>query len=347
MKSRVQCLAFGRKLLRSATFHLLSRLTLATCDSALPPGSDVPEWVHLLPVGHIVARDGREFDLSDPAAVILAFQEGGIGLPVDYEHQNDRPEAKLKGPVPAAGWIKELAHNESGLWGRVEWTATAREMISRREYRFLSPSFLHNKAGRIMRLSGAGLVHNPALHLKALARQERPMLEPKTTVPTGTKPNPEPSPGSQIMERLWKLLKLSPDATEEEALDALEAWLSDLQTNPDPKKFVPVEAVAEMQRERHLEKATMAEGQAVEKVNAAMRAGYFPPGLRDWALALCKSDAAAFDTFLTKSGPVYSYLSKPALPGSPPDHKRSTPASEAEAAICAMLGLKPEQLATG
>lgn len=325
----------------------MSGLKLATCDNALPPGGAVPEWVHLLPAGHIVARDGREFDLPDPAALILAFQDGGIDLPVDYEHQNDKPEAKLKGPVPAAGWIKELAHNESGLWGRVEWTPTAREMIARKEYRFLSPSFFHNKAGQIMRLSGAGLVHSPALHLKALASQERPMLEPKKTAPTDAKPNPEPSPGSQLMARLWKLLKLTPDATEEEALDALEAWLTELETNPDPTKFVPVAAVAEMLRDRHLEKATLAEGQAVEKVNAAMRAGYFPPGLRDWALALCRSDVSAFDAFLEKSGPVYGYLSKPVLPGSPPDHKRSTPASAAEAAVCAQLGLKPEQLAFG
>jgi phage I-like protein len=80
-----------------------------------------------------------------------AGQSGGIDLPVDDEHQNDKPEAKLKGPVPAAGWIKEMRSDETGIWGRVEWTATARELIERKEYRYLSPVILHNKAGQIMR----------------------------------------------------------------------------------------------------------------------------------------------------------------------------------------------------
>ena len=69
-----------------------------------------------------------------------------------------KPEAKLSGPVPAAGWIKDLKAEPSGIWGRVEWTATARELIRNREYRYLSPSFLfHPKTQAIMKLKGAGL----------------------------------------------------------------------------------------------------------------------------------------------------------------------------------------------
>jgi phage I-like protein len=61
-------------------------------------------------------------------------------------------------------------------WGRAEWTATAREMIANREYRYLSPSFLfHAATGAIVRLKGAGLVHNPNLHLAALASQDTEM----------------------------------------------------------------------------------------------------------------------------------------------------------------------------
>ena len=99
-----------------------------------------PEWVHLFPDGKMTGRDGRSFDLVDPAAVVLAFQSAGIDLVVDYEHANDRPEIKTGGPVPAAGWIKELKADATGLWGRVEWTVTAAELISNREYRYLSPA---------------------------------------------------------------------------------------------------------------------------------------------------------------------------------------------------------------
>lgn len=115
--------------------------------------------MHLFP-------EGRIFDLADPGALVLAFQSSGVDLAVDDEHRNDVPEAKLHGPVPAAGWIKELKADAGGLWGRVEWTATAAEMIARKEYRYLSPSFLcHPKSRQIVRLKGAGLVHNPNLHL--------------------------------------------------------------------------------------------------------------------------------------------------------------------------------------
>lgn len=221
----------------------------------------------------------------------------------------------------------------------MEWTATARELIARKEYRFLSPSFMHNRSGHIMRLNGAGLVHRPALHLTALASQETPMLDPKK------KPAPETSLRSPLIERLMKVLNLSPEATEEELPDSLEAWLAEKEAKPDPKKFVPVEAVAQMLQDRQPERATMAESQAVEKVGTAIRAGYFPPALRDWAIALCRADEASFDTFMSKTSPVFARMSKALIGDLPPGIQRPGTLSEAEQAVCSQLGLKPEQLA--
>ena len=175
-----------------------STLVLARCDRAFAPDGGAPAWVHLFPEGKMTGRDGRIFDLADPGALVLAFQSSGVDLPIDYEHQNDVPEAKLHGPVPAAGWIKELKADAGGLWGRVEWTATAAEMIARKEYRYLSPSFLcHPKSRQIVRLKGAGLVHNPNLHLKALASQE-------TDMP------PDAPDAAQLMQSLVKMLGLAP-----------------------------------------------------------------------------------------------------------------------------------------
>jgi phage I-like protein len=144
-----------------------------------------------------------------------------------------------------------------------------------------------------------------------------------------------------------QVLNLAPDATEEEALDALEAWLAEKATMPDPKKFVPVEAVQQMLQERHLQNSVMAEGNAVQKVNEAMRKGYFTPALKDWALALCRDDPASFDAFLSGSAPAYAHLSQELLGGIPPGRARPVSEDQAEAAICAQLGLKPGQLSTG
>ncbi len=150
--------------------------------------ADGPDWVHLLPAGASTLRDGRKCIRSNPEAVIAQFDGDSGDLPVDYEHQADKPEGRPNGLVPAAGWIKELAARADGLWGRVEWTATAARMIAAKEYRCLSPSFLIEKAStEVQKLCGAGLVHHPALELTALASQEtamKPATKPTTAPAT-------------------------------------------------------------------------------------------------------------------------------------------------------------------
>ena len=205
---------------------------------------------------------------------------------------------------------------------------------------------MHNKAGQIMRLNGAGLVHNPALHLKAAVRE----IWANQETAMDAKPTPGTSPRSPLLDRLMKALNLAPDATEQEALDALEAWLADKGGAPGPKKFVPVEVVAEMICHRHFKRATLAEDHAVAMVNSAVSEGWLYLGMKSWGLALCKPDPEAFTAFIdgtkgTAKAPPYAYLKQTLMGGTPPGIGRDSTQSEAEAAVCAQLGLKPEQLA--
>ncbi|WP_423206715.1 hypothetical protein E2974_18120 [Paracoccus yeei] len=171
---------------------------LFTVDLALMAEGKAPEWVHLLPAGRFTGRDGRSFDNSDPEGLIATFNERAVDLPIDYEHQNDRPEARLSGPVPAAGWVKELQRRADGIWGRVEWTARARELIANREYRYISPAIKYLAGSRrVTMLKGAGLVHTPALHLTALAEEDA-----------------DAGQASLAARVLAAALELSPDATE-------------------------------------------------------------------------------------------------------------------------------------
>ena len=132
------------------------------------------------------------------------------------------------GPVPAAGWIKELKVATNGLWGRPDltnvWTARASEMISAKEYRTISPVFHTLKDGSITRLKGAGLVHNPNLELTALAAQEDAM-----------------TPEMTFMQRLATTLKLAPDADADTILAALEEMMTK-GAKPNPKEYAPVAA---------------------------------------------------------------------------------------------------------
>jgi phage I-like protein len=262
----------------------------ATCDRAL--SGDAPDWVHLFPAGHMTGRDGREFDLADPQAVIADFQSRAVDLPVDYEHQNDRKSDLRTGPVPVAGWIRELKADAAGLWGRVEWTAQARELIACRQYKYLSPSFYYAKAGNaITRLKGAGLVHEPNLSLKALASEEDTMTD-----------------ATGLLTRLATLLDLPEGAAEQEVLTTLDemtrlvrdmsrnataqaAELRELRnstTAPDPARYVPLEAVAELLSERNAKTATLGERVAAAKVDDAMRRGYLTPAMRP-----CRTSQAA------------------------------------------------------
>jgi len=323
----------------------MTGLALATCDLALPPGR-ASEWVQLFPGdGEVKGRDGRAWELIDPAALVLAFQSAGIDLPVDYEHQNDTPEAKRNGPVPAAGWIKELRSDDSGVWGRVEWTATAAEMIGRKEYRYLSPSFLyHPETRQIVRLKGAGLVHNPNLHLTALASQEADMFPQKPADKTAPKPGNRDAMAdpATFAAMVAEMFGCPPDTPPPQLFAKLK---EKMEAEPDPAKFVPVATVQAMLAERNLSLATASAERAGQKVAEALRLGHIPPAMKDWATALCRSDEASFDRFIASSAPVFSALLRPShLAGQPPGSRQDRAGSELADAICSQLGLKPGSL---
>jgi phage I-like protein len=285
---------------------------------------DAPEWVHLLPAGNIQARDGRSFVLKSPDVVIQAFRAGAIDLPIDYQHQNDRKDTGLSGPVPAAGWIKELCERDGEIWGRVAWTDQARDMIRKREYRFISPTIIFDKDTReIARIKGAGLVHNPALHLVALASQENPMAP----VPT-------------FLARLAKMLDLPEDATDDDIMNALAERIK----APDPRKFAPIETLQELMRERSNGLATLSAERAEAKVTDALSRGYLTPAMRNWATELCKTDEAAFDIFMKTALPSYAMLSQQIVPATPPGQVPQGSYDPDTLAICAQLGLTPDKL---
>lgn len=315
---------------------------LATCDSVLPEG-DVPAMIHLFPRGHFKARDGRAFTLDQPQGVIEAFREGGIDLPVDFEHQNDNPVALASGPVRAAGWITGLqyfdAGDKEGLWGTVKWTTTAAAMIRRREYRFISPTFLHDGDGNVRQLKGAALVHNPALRLTALAREEARMSA-----------DAEKPAGGTLLAKMVQLFDLPETASESDVIlkvaqlmIAPGARVPDAE--PDPAKYVPAQAVETIVAQRNRELATARENRIAQKVTEALKAGAFLPPLKDWALALGRADEAALDTFIARCGLPFAHLkTELAHMNRPPPGSGELFASEAEATVCRQLGLKPGAL---
>src|SRR5437867_4080586 len=86
-------------------------------------------------------KSGRKFSISaeDLAAIVRNFEKRkNEMIVIDYEHASEMPEVARGGPIPAAGWIHALASN-GALKATIEWTADARAMIARGQYRFFSP----------------------------------------------------------------------------------------------------------------------------------------------------------------------------------------------------------------
>lgn len=133
-----------------------------------------PEWIELLPPGiEIRGRDGRIFINNAPEDVIAAFHKAAIDIPIDWEHAT-----VVKGnkgdEAPAAGWIVALKAEENGsVWGRVNWNEKGKQQVEAKEYRYISPVILVEKAAnRVVKIESVGLTNKPNLHLQALNRQE-------------------------------------------------------------------------------------------------------------------------------------------------------------------------------
>lgn len=299
----------------------------ATCAAAELKGKSAPDWVHLLPAGEVKGRDGRNWRLDRATEVIRNSQTGGTDLPIDYDHEADVPK-RVAGPLPAAGWIKtdSLEAREDGIWARVEWTARARELIANREYRYLSPVLnFDGRSKQVTRLLGAGLVHRPNLSLVALASEEFEMTDTADM--------------SEALAKIAAALGLSAGVGLEEILAGIAA-----KAEPDPAKYVPIEAVADLMRDRNQRAANSSMHLVEAKVDRAIAAGHLPPAMRGWATALCCQDADSFDAFLASSAAPYAHLSKPSANEGRALNNTQRPVSQNDALICAQLGLAPADL---
>ncbi len=304
------------------TNHALSRGACATdlfpvaassldaADAASPP-----EWVHLIPAGTFSGRDGRGPYRLDAEAVLAAYARHGADLPIDYEHQS-LEAADKRGPVPAAGWIRELAAREDGIWGRVEWTPSATALLAERAYRYLSPVFRHDRSGRVVALEGAGLTHTPNLYLRAAARQEDPMdLTP-----------------------LAEALGIDPSA-DIETIAAHAKQLREAATRePDPTQWVPMSQHKAVADELARLQAEIARENAEAAVRQAMSQGKLSPAMRDWALSYAEKDPGGFAEWV-KAAPVVvsSGTTVAANAAQKPDML-----SDEDRYVCAALGI-PER----
>lgn len=136
----------------------------------------IPEWVQLLPAGTFTGDDGRgPFVVENAEQIIAASFMHQSKLPLDENHSTDI--AQRGEPSPACGWIVEMQSRSDGIWGRVEWNKSGQELLTDRQYGFISPAILHtaNSPHRVSRILRASLVNEPNFKMKSLHKKEPSM----------------------------------------------------------------------------------------------------------------------------------------------------------------------------
>lgn len=295
----------------------------------MQPAESGRQWVHLIPAGTFKGRDGRgPYTVGDADQVVeeTIALAGKRQIAIDYEHQIDFA-SKNGQPAPAAGWIAALEVRQDGIWGLVKWTATERQYLDQREYRYLSPVFHHTRAGEVKRLLRAALTNNPNLdQLAALATSETQMDNP--------------------LAELIEFAGLPEDAD----WPAVIAKLTELKASahgavPDPAQYVPIaefeHAVGEVNRLNQ----GVSETRAKHHVEAQIQGGRMPPFLRDWGVSLCTVNMPAFDAFVDRTGGTVRQLFEPSgATAAPPDTKNPSGLTAQEREFCVNMVLSEAEL---
>ena len=305
------------------------------------PQGTVPEWIQILPApdakGKISARDGRSWYLDNPAQVVAALTANGASLAIDFDHAADNP--KLKGDAErlrAAGWIEALELRDGAIWGRVEWTDRARDMLAAREWRYFSPVIVFDKKShRLEKIIGGALVHRPALKMTALASEmpERPLALRLIDI-LGLE---DDAADDAIIATIIQRLNLPALAAQTGATGAGAQDTAAL----DPTAV----ALATVMREKAELAAELRRRDAAERVSRAEATGAISDGTRDWALALAESDPETFDQWVTIAAPVFAKLLE-RTPAPLFDPATATLAGQSDTArIARALGIAPDRLA--
>ncbi|MDE6455944.1 MAG: phage protease [Dysosmobacter sp.] len=314
----------------------------------------VPETIAVLPLGHVVSSKG-EFDVDEDSLREMKAQiaRKGVDLVVDYEHQT------LKGvEAPAAGWVKELKLEGRNIVAAVEWTPRGAEYLKNKEYRYLSPVVSVRRSD------------NKATGLHSLALTNTPAIEHMTPIV-----NSENFEGgtSMDLQKLAQLLGLSPDAAEEQIMEALQAMAAE---NRSPKERsggettvanktvcellglkagAPTEDVTakimelkggtidgvNVLAELKALKEQNARRDADEAVTLALKAGKITAAQKDWARSYALASPEGFSAFVEKAPQVVP-MGEINLGGSVA--LKSDKPDEATTLVCKQLGVSQEDL---
>lgn len=236
----------------------------------------IPSKIKLMPLGLVKSEKGDfVVDMESFDLIKKHFKGRMLDLVVDYEHQTlDNVQA------PAAGWIKDLDITSDGIYGNVEWTPKAQEYLKNKEYKYLSPVVMVRKSDKkAVQLHSIGLTNTPAIDgMTPIVNSLSSDIEP---------PQEDVNNIEKFIEKLKKILSLSPDATFED----ISKKISDI-LNQNQTLELKINA---MQIEAHKKEVN-------DLVLLAMKGGKLTPPQKEWAERMALKDIDGFKDWL-KSAP--------------------------------------------
>jgi phage I-like protein len=289
---------------------------MATCAS-LEPLQDLDGWKLLMPAGAFKPNDGRQGWTNPNSEAVIAASKLPALIDIDHGTQT-------RGDSKAAAWIEEMKphgpNGEPGIWGRVEGTPAGKAALAAKDYRFFSPTFLHDAARVVTKIVGGSLVNNPALDdIPALASTQETTLD-------------------EFLDKLRQALGLPDTATADDVLAAIAALNQNVTATASQVQLLATASgialgagarlstdqvtaicarlktgggTADVERlqgevdKLQMQVATLSSTQAAttaaQEVDAAIKAGKLTPAQKEWGLSYCSRDPKGFQEFVGKA----------------------------------------------
>lgn len=171
----------------------------------------VPNEIKILPVGMVESQKGNFYVDQESYSLMKEDMEShGVDIVIDYEHQT------LKDcQAPAGGWVKKLEYTPEAIVAKVEWTPRAKQYLSDKEYRYLSPVVLTRREDKkAVKLHSLALTNTPAID------NMFPIVNSAGIPDEEDGENLEKSNGIE-MKAIIELLGLPEDATAEQVMQEL------------------------------------------------------------------------------------------------------------------------------
>ncbi|WP_026600502.1 phage protease [Methylomonas sp. 11b] len=282
---------------------------LASLAFEIAADGAVPGEAHLLPVGPFRAADGRPedceawlLDATIAASVIQRLRDRKNDTLIDYEHQSLRAEWNGQ-PVIAAGWFHDMQWRDGkGLYAvGVDWTKTAKQRITDKEYRYISAVFwYYSGTGEVLDVVSVALTNTPAIDgLDDLGEEGMAALNKRFSLPD---PNPEHTDMATPQEELAALRVTH--ANTETALASLTAERNTLKTQLaalTAEHDAVVGELAALTKQINDDKAAAEVQKKTDLITAALTDGRLAPALKPWAE---KQTIAALTEYFETTGPL-------------------------------------------